>query len=408
MKKVWAITWKDLIIAFRDKAALLFMLVTPFGLTLAMLFAFGRSGNTPLSDISVHIVNYDTGEMGRRLIEVFQSDELADMVEPIVSANEAASRAAADADTIAAVVIIPADLSERLTLPAALAKQAAQIEVYANPARPISSGVVRGIVERFVVLSNASAAGVAVSMEQLVTSGRLPPAQALSVGEQIGQRVTQQIIETRPIALRQETAAGQPAFDWLSYYAPSMAILFLTFAMASRTRTILTEREMGTLPRLLSTPSSAAEIIAGKIASSFAIGVLQMLALVAATALLIGVQWGALLPLLVLLVITVAAMTSLGLAVAALSRTAMQANQYGSALVLLSSAISGHFFPRTMFPPWLKTLSYITPNTWSLEAFTQVAQGADVAGIGLHLLVLVGMGAAFFVVSIIAFRRQIE
>lgn len=37
------------------------------------------------------------------LVEVFQSDELADLVEPALSADEAASRAAVDTDRITAV-----------------------------------------------------------------------------------------------------------------------------------------------------------------------------------------------------------------------------------------------------------------------------------------------------------------
>lgn len=404
MRKIWAMTWKELIVTFRDVSALLIMLVTPFGLTLVMLFAFGRGDDdSPLRSIPVHLVNHDAGEIGQDLVERFQSDALADLIDLTISTDEMASYAAVDLDEIAALVIAPASLSARL-IPSFKpgAEEPASIEIYANPSRPISVGVVEGIVGQFVAAANANAVGVQVSVEQMIASGRIPPAQATWA------EIEKQVASATPITLHEETAKPHPAFNWLSYYAPSMAILFLTFTASARTRSILSEREMGTLPRLMSTPITPAQIIAGKIVGAFATGMLQMSTLVIATTLLLRINWGAVAPVSILILVTVATMTSLGLAIAAVSRTAAQAGQYSMAVLLFVSTVGGQFIPHTFFPDWLKAFSYITPNTWGLEAFTRLAQGANFSEISVHLLVLLGMMAAYFAISIVAFRRQVQ
>ena len=85
MKKLLNVAWKDLLITFRDPAALITMLLTPFLLTLAMAFAFGGLGggsSTGISRISVVIVNHDSGQFGQGMVDVFQSQDLADLIFP--------------------------------------------------------------------------------------------------------------------------------------------------------------------------------------------------------------------------------------------------------------------------------------------------------------------------------------
>ena len=62
MLKVFIIAFKDVTLAFRDRAALILMLVAPFVLTLGLGFVTGRfsgGNNSGLSNIPVVIVNQD-------------------------------------------------------------------------------------------------------------------------------------------------------------------------------------------------------------------------------------------------------------------------------------------------------------------------------------------------------------
>ncbi len=84
MLKTLLIGIKDLKLVFRDRAALVFMLLAPFLLTIGMGFVTGRfSGSSSgLSDIPVVIVNLDQEQLGNALADVFSSEELADLMEP--------------------------------------------------------------------------------------------------------------------------------------------------------------------------------------------------------------------------------------------------------------------------------------------------------------------------------------
>ena len=122
MKKLFLIGFKDLKLIFRDRAALTFMLLAPFLLTIGMGFVTGRfsGGSNGLSNIPVVIVNLDKEQLGNALADVFSSQELADLMEPSASSNAVAARHFVDDDKAAAAIIIPAvhrRLSRKTTEP---------------------------------------------------------------------------------------------------------------------------------------------------------------------------------------------------------------------------------------------------------------------------------------------------
>src|SRR5512138_941188 len=159
MRKLLLIGIKDLKLIFRDRAALIFMLLAPFLLTIGMGFVTGRfSGSSSgISNIPVVIVNLDKEQLGDALADVFSSQDLADLMDPTVSSDPDAARRLIDEDKAAAAVIIPEGFT-RSIIPAegtrfeanAALTEPVKIEVYANPTRPTSAGVVKAIVDEFL------------------------------------------------------------------------------------------------------------------------------------------------------------------------------------------------------------------------------------------------------------------
>jgi ABC-2 type transport system permease protein len=189
MKKLFLIAFKDLRLMFRDRAALVFMLLAPFLLTIGMGFVTGRfSGSSSgLSDIPVVIVNLDQEQLGGALADVFSSEELADLMEPTTSSDAEAARHSVDDDGAAAAVIIPQGFT-RSIIPAAgtafdrgfVQPDTVKIEVYANPSRPTSSGVVKAIVDEFVSRVEEGRTSGMTSILQLMQAGLLDPQNAES------------------------------------------------------------------------------------------------------------------------------------------------------------------------------------------------------------------------------------
>jgi ABC-2 type transport system permease protein len=418
MRKILTIGFKDLITTFRDPSALILALVTPIALTLAMAFAFGGfggggGGGTGLSHIPVVVVNQDRGELGRHLVELLTSSDLDELLDPVEEKDPAAARSVVDAGEAAAAVIVPADLTERVIPSGSGGSEAPvagyPVEIYANPTAPISVGVVRSLVEGFSGQVNATTASVEVAITQLVQSGRLPPQQTAAMAPRLAQTAAAKLGQLDLVRLAVQEAAGNggTGFNWMAYMAPSMAVLFMMFTVTAGGRSILGERDAGTLARLLTTPSSSAQVLAGKVVGTYLTGLAQMGILIAASTILFGVGWGSPLAVAVVLLALVAAATGWGTAIAAFARTSSQADVAGTAVTLVFGIMAGHFFPRELLPSWLRTLSFVSPNAWGLEAFYELAAGGGLADVAAGVAALTMMAALAFGVAVVLFRRQL-
>ena len=192
MKKLFLIGIKDLKLVFRDRAALIIMLLAPFLLTVGMGFVTGRfSGSANgLSDIPVVIVNLDQEQLGNALADVFSSQDLADLMEPTASSDPAAARQLIDDDQAAAAVIIPQGFT-RSIIPAPdtvfdqgyVQPEPVEIEVYTNPSRPTKAGVVKAIVDEFVSRVEEGRTSGITSITELINSGVVSPQELQAKGK---------------------------------------------------------------------------------------------------------------------------------------------------------------------------------------------------------------------------------
>jgi ABC-2 type transport system permease protein len=422
MKKLLNVALKDLTVAFRDPSALIWMLATPFLLTLAMAFAFGRltggtSQSSGLSDIPVVIVNHDAGQFSQFVVQAFESKDLSELLEPSKVGDEAAARKMVDDDKAAAAVIIPADFSDSILPPglqagaatALSSRQQAVVEVYGNQARPISVGVIRSLVARMIDRLGAGQAGAQVAIMQLLAGGLVSPQELQTVGQDIGARAGQAASTQALIGVKSQTIESQASsggFDWLGYMAPSMAIMFLMFTAMNGARTILSERQWGTLPRMLASPSTPTQILGGKVAGIFLIGAAQLFILILASSLAFGVKWGSPIAVVALTLAVVAAATGWGIVLAAYAKSPGQVGSVGSMLALVFAGLAGNFVPRQNYPQWLQTAGYVTPNAWGLEGFTKLTSGGTLSDVALPIVALGVMAAVLFTIATLAFRRQ--
>jgi ABC-2 type transport system permease protein len=425
------------------------MLVTPLVLTLVIGAAFGGGGT--LSGIPVLLLNRDERAFSEELLKVFELDEVRDLVVLEIVFDEEAARARVEADEVAALVIIPADFSDHVLplvpeverrlgldlfslqpgdqltkeqqrgiVESFLASQEASvdpttIEIYASPDWQISTNVVKSVVRQGLEILNMQVQGITVVVSRLVAD---PAGGGLDAGGTSLMDMGQGALFGGDAVEGGTTAAELPievmtvsdtgrSFNWISYAATAMSVLFLMFALTSGGRTLLAERTGGTLPRLLVSPTPALAILVGKMAGIVLTGLLQMLTLWGATSLL-GAYWGAPPAVLVTILFLVVAASGVGALISAWARTPGQAEAIGTAVTLVGSAVSGTFFPREGLPEWVQAFSLITPNAWGIELFSRLQMGGHLNDIlpllgGVLLLTVLYYGAA-----LVGFRRQFD
>ena len=269
MKKLILIGLKDVKLIFRDRAALTFMLLAPFLLTIGLGFVtgqMGRSSTSGLAAIPVLVVNQDDGQLGQALADLLRSEDLAGLLLPTLAADATAARGQVDADQAAAAVIVPAGFSDSIIPRSGQTPsgQAVKIEVYKNPGRPVSAGVIQAIVEGFISRVETGRVAGQVIVVQALTAGLIAPDQAQDFAVAVGQRQTA-ASAAEPLIRLQFSASGeeQQPFNPMAYMAPSMALLFLMFTVTNGGRSLLAEKAQGTLARLLE-DTAAAEREAGR------------------------------------------------------------------------------------------------------------------------------------------------
>jgi ABC-2 type transport system permease protein len=402
MKKLLVIGWKDLKVAFRDKAAII-MLVAPFALTLAMgavTGSFSGDGDSGLQDIPLAVVDHDGGPLADALVEVLQSGQKGLFAAEVV--EEARARERVEEDEIAAAVIIQDGFSEAMLSPEG---GGAAIEIYVNPARAITAGVVRSVVVGFVNELETRVVTAHVAVSQMIAQGMIAPHEAAQVGEEIGVQ-----FESSPALITINTGAPveeeEDTFNFLAMLAPSMAILFLMYTVSSvGGRSILAEREEWTLQRMLSTPSSTAQVLGGKVFGVFLTGAAQMGILILASSLLFRLSWGNPVAVIALVLAAVVGASGWGILLAAFAKTPTQVSSVGTALMLLFGILGGSFFGGASFPGLLGTISKITPNAWAQEGFLQLVRGGGLGDILTPIGALLIMGLVLFGAAVWAFRR---
>lgn len=420
MKKIFLIGWKDVTLAFRDRAGLILMLLAPFVLTLGLGFVTGRfsSSSGGPSGIPVVLVNQDGGQLGNALVELFNSKDLADLVSPTPVSDPAEARRMVDANQANAAVIIPAGFSQSIiptqnaaasTGQTALANTVVQIGLYTNPTTPTGAGIIKTIVDQFVSQVEIGRVNGLVSVTGLIQGGLVSVQDAAKVGAEIGARqsVAAASLDATAITLKNITTSGKAVqFDALAYMAPGMALMFLMYTVSNGGRTLLTERTQGTLPRLLVSPTSSAQVLGGKVFGIYLTGVTQMLILMGGCTLLFHLSWGDPLGVVVLILAAVAGAIGWGMLITSLARTPGQVAAIGSAIMLTFGMLGGSFISTSAMPGWFQVISKITPNAWGLDGFTVLGMGGGLGDILTPILALLAMGAILFGAAVVIINRR--
>lgn len=452
MNKIWTIAWKDIYSTYSDRNLVLVMLAAPLAVATIIALAFGGlgGGGSPISNIPVAIVNLDQGSGGFNYGDIFvnafippadgggapastctlvQNDgtpapssgnTLADLTEAVRLDDVAAARAAVDAGTYTAAIIIPADFTTRLTYAANKPIEATTVEVYGNGGRTLAAGIIRSIAEGFVnqiVTGNVAVAATIDTMVQRAQTDLAFGAQFLAANAtgsfqpdfSCAFEPALNAVRVQQEVLRREGSSMSASASLLVVFGAAQAMFFTLFTGQGGILDIFQERRQGTLQRLIVSPTPRLAILVGKLVGTFVTCVTQLVFLFIALTLVASVLnggflliWGNNLLLVGLVILGAAlAATGLGTFIAGLAKTPEQAGIYGSVISIGLSVLGGAF--GFQLPPNIAQFSLLY---WGTDAFQKLSNGRT--DVGLNLLVLVGFGVGLFAVGYWLFNRRLD
>lgn len=417
MKSIYytlSVTWKEIQVIIRERAWLVILFLLPL-----MIGSFMGGGNLVMNRsegdvilLEVGLVNLDKGTFGSEMAKVIQAIEQLQVT--VYSDTTAAEEPVAKGNATAAI-IIPADFSEKIN-----SYTPTNVEVRVDPAEAEAADVVTGMIKQVAGEFNLWGEvqyGIRTIFAESGALAQASPQEARAIEAQnLGVVMTRiNAMRTNPVievAIQDPAAAqtGGTIQTFFAYLFPGLTVMFIFFIVPMTGESLLTERETGTLRRLITAPIPRGAILAGKLLAFMLIACLQTAVMFAVAGLIFGTPFGrSPLGLVVLTLVVAFTATALGMMVAALAKTVKQADNIGLILAFVLAGLGGAFAmsaqPLYRSGGPMAIISNLTPHAHAVEGYYRLmAENASFIQVLPQIGVLLGMGIIFFLVALWRFR----
>ncbi|MCG3146993.1 MAG: putative multidrug ABC transporter permease YbhR [Verrucomicrobiae bacterium] len=363
-----AILFKEFLVVFRDRGTLFFMFFPP----LLQIIAFGFALDNDVKHMALVVFNEDRTIESRQLVDAFVNTQTFRVIREVHSRVE--MEAEVRRGRAYAGLQIPPEYTRELR-----AGRRATVQVLIDGSNSTTA---------LQALNTALGVGLRRSVELLL-------------GE-TGRRELP--VEVRPQVLY------NPAMRAPNFFVPGVigtALQIATvFAVAMA---IVRERERGTLENLLVSPLSRWGLMLGKLVPYLCTSMTMALFLFTILRWVFGVPIrGSLVLLFAAALFYIFALACLGLLVSTRAKSQNEAMQMSMSIMLPSIFFSGFIFPRETLPAFFYGISTLLPATYFIELMRAIIlRGATLAEFWRHLLILATMGAVFFVLCALRFKKKL-
>ena len=195
----------------------------------------------------------------------------------------------------------------------------------------------------------------------------------------------------------------------IDFYAPALIAAYIGQAGLTNLTNFLAEyRLLGILKRYIISPLSLGFYLCVHTAMQVVIFVVSSLILLLVAESVFDIHfYGHWAIVLFVGIVCIACFFALGFLVSGLSKSPRTIHALGQFLFLTMFFISGATFPHTMFPIWLQTLSWISPLTHGVMAFSGVWLGDSIYQYVNSLLFLISITVLSYLISVRTFKWEI-
>jgi ABC-2 type transport system permease protein len=373
--RLLAVAKKEVIQIFRDSRSLFIVVIMP--VTLMLLFGYGV--NLDLKGMPVYVFDRDGSQQSQDLLKRFQASEYFKVVR-VVNGYPALTRALDDGHAKMGIVI-PWDFSERL-------RQGGPVPVQA-----------------LVDSTDDNTANVLIGYAQAVVQGYSADIQLNWLRER-GQSA-----QTSPVSVETRTWYNED-LESSAFIVPGVLALVMSVIGAFLTSlTIAREWERGSMEQLISTPVSAMEIMLGKLAPYFVLGMFDVIVCAA-----IAIYWfhvpfrGSYVTLLASSALFLVVVLSLGFFISVLAKNQFAACQIALLITFLPAfLLSGFLFSIEQMPVALQWITHIVPARYYVSLLKKIfLKGTPTALLYADLIPLAVFALALALLATRSFHKRLE
>jgi ABC-2 type transport system permease protein len=375
LTRLLAIARKEVLQILRDARSLIIVVLMPA--VLVLLFGYGVS--LDLKGLPVYVLDQDGSQQSQDLLKHFQASEYFH-VERVVNNYPALTRAIDDGHAKMGIVI-PWDFSQRLS-------DGRHVEIQA---------LVDG--------SDDNTANVLIGYSEAVVQGY---SSQMQINWLRGQGISIQ-----PAAMSVETRTWyNEDLESSAFIIPGVLALVMSVIGAFLTSlTIAREWERGTMEQLISTPVTAMEIMLGKLAPYFVLGMFDTI-----ISALIAIYWfdvpfrGSWVTLMVASAMFMVVVLSLGFFISVLAKSQFAASQIALLITFLPAfLLSGFLFSIEQMPIVLQWITRILPARYYVSVLKKIfLKGTPAAMLYADLIPLVVFSIVLALVATRSFHKRLE
>jgi len=375
-RRIAAVARKEALQVVRDPRSLMIALLLP----LMQMFLLGYGVKLDVDHIPLCVVDEDGSQRSRDLVERFTASRYFDL--QAIDRTVAPTVRRIDRGECRLALVLPPRLSERLD-----ARQGATLQLLVDGTdsntATIAAGYARSVVD---------AHGTRLQLQALERHGY--PTHALT-----------------PLDLRPRVWFNED-LESSNFIIPGVVALVMSIIGSQLSSlTIAREWERGTMELLLSTPVSRLELMLGKLAPYFAIGLVD-----AAICLVLAVGWfavpfrGALLTLLGTTSLFLAVVLSIGYLVSVSIRSQVGASQVALVLTMLpTTLLSGFTFPIDQMPAFVQGVTTLVSARYYVTILKAVfLKGSSAADLAVPIGCLALYAAIVVALAARAFRKTLD
>jgi ABC-2 type transport system permease protein len=396
MIKIFAIAWKDTLLRFGGWSRWLFFLILP------VVFTVVLAGGTGSSDSRVRLVVVDQADspLSADLVAALENSQAVrpDLLTLAQAESQFSQR------SVSAVLIIPAgfDLAhlEQGSIPLELRQQPNNMNAM------IAQRAVQSVISRVssaVDIANSSVAAA---------EGIQPFATAAEKQAYLDEALTQaqSLLSEAPNRVMESQGSTQDAIDYdpRANSSAGQLITWVFIPLIGISSMFASERQKGTLRRLLTTPTRRGTYLLGTIVGQVATALVQMLLLIVFGIYVMHLNWGSHpLALGVMMAASALAAAALGTALGTFVKTEGQASGLSIMAGMVMALLGGCWYPLELFPKSVQTVVQVLPTTWAMRGLLDIVlRGQGLAAVLPIAGVLLAFAMLFFVVGIWRFRYE--
>jgi len=375
LRRLVAVARKEFIHVLRDKRALAIAILLP----MIMLMIFGYALTLDLDRVPLAILDQSRTPQSRELVARFEGSRYFSVVQRAGSEREV--EAAINRGQAMLGLVVPLDFGRRVA-----SERKTQVQVLADG-------------------SDANTTTLALAYAETIVRGYSQEVLVMKVRRLTGKA------PALPMELRPRVWFNTDMESKIFIVPGLIAVIMMLITALLTSLTVAREWETGTMEQLISTPVRPPELILGKLAPYFVIGMVDMLLSVLAGRFLFEVPIrGSLVLLFGVSAVFLVGALALGIFISTLAKTQLLASQAAFVATFLPAfLLSGFMFDIGNMPRPLQVMTNLIPA----RHFVTILRGLYLKGTGLaelwpQCLLLVAFAALMLLLAIRTFKKRLD